>query len=463
MNKKEFKRKVSEDEELKSFLADRDRSEGTKNQYEFWILGYCYFHNKTPTELLDEAIKEEQNPQLHASRRKIKKRILQYKEYLKNRRNISPKVLQNHITIIKAFYKFSEIEFPNIDNGAKVKRRLETDEDLPSRETIREALKYASKKYRAIITLQASSGMRKAEVRNLTYKDFLFAIQDYVKINDRHKFDIKWIKEQLNDREDIIPAWKPFSSKTQTEYITFCTPECLKYIFIYLDHRQNSKNPIKSEDDYLFAGIPRKNNPNGQISDQTYMKYFQRLNKELNLGKNKNQAKHGFFTSHQLRRFFATTLDGVTRREKADEMLGHVKGNIEGAYFKTKKDDLFKHYKNAVDEFTFDKPEIIDRTNEKIQELEAKIKAKDVEMKAQKEENEMLKAKLEELDGRLGSIEERGSEVRNVNIDTFGVISDANMKLAETIVPKDAENRAELIQEHYMKLMKETWEKFPLV
>ncbi len=408
MDKREFFKKVKQDVDLKNFLADRDRSEGTQKQYQNWIFEYCYFHKMMPSELINEAIEEEQDHKIHPSRRLIKRRVLEYKQFRKNEKPLSPKVLQGRMSIIKAFYMFSDIEFPNVNNGAKVKRRLETDEDLPSNKQIKETLKYSNKKYRAIITLQASSGMRKSEIQNLKYKNFLFAIKDYIKVNNiSNKYDIESIKEQLKNCEECIPTWKIFSGKTQTEYITFCTPECFNYILIYLEQRQNGPNPITSEEDYLFAGLPKINNPTGKISDSAYFKYFQRLNNELDLGKNKNQKKYGFLTSHQLRRFFATTLDGVTRREKADEMLGHVKGRIEGAYFKTKKEDLIKHYEKAIDLLTFDKPEIIDRTNEKIQELEARLKEKDKQIKAQDEQHQ---AEISKLMEKIDSVESKNDE-----------------------------------------------------
>lgn len=416
MDKTEFLKKVREDTDLKNFLEDRDRTEGTKKQYENWIFNYCFFHQMTPTELVNEAINEEQqqNPKIHASRRKIKRRVLEYKEHIKKGNDLAPKVLQNRITIIKAFYTFSEIQFPKISNSAKVKRRLETDEDLPNSKQIKEALKYSNKKYRAIITLQASSGMRKAEIQNLKYKDFLFAIKDHVLLEKEHIYDIKWIKKQLNDSKNCIPTWKIFSGKTQTEYITFCTQESLNYILVYLEQRQNGKNPITSENDYLFGGIIRKNNSKGRISDNAYFKYFQRLNQELNLGKNRNQPKHRFFTSHQLRRFFATTLDEVTRREKADEMLGHVKGEIEGAYFKTKKEDLLKHYKKALDLLTFDKPEIIDLTSEIVHDFEEKLETKDTEIKKLKAEKDKEIRKLKEENAMTRKIVEDFIATMNV-------------------------------------------------
>lgn len=122
MNKKEFFKNVSHDIELKSFLADRDRTESTKRYYNYYISSYCYYHKMTPSELLDEAINEEQNTQIHASRRRIKKRILSYKEYLKNERKLNPKTLQNRITIIKAFYVFSEASF-RVLNDFKIRLR----------------------------------------------------------------------------------------------------------------------------------------------------------------------------------------------------------------------------------------------------------------------------------------------------------------------------------------------------
>ncbi len=176
---------------------------------------------------------------------------------------------------------------------------------------IKESLKHANIEYKAIITLMASSGMGACQIRNLKYGDFIFALRDYLKLKKNNEFDVEEICDQLAECENCVGTWKVIRCKTQNEYVTFSTPESISYILDYLKERVRIDDAPKSMEEYLFRSVVNPRNPERQILERAFMKYFQRLNMKMQLGKNKTQPKYGFFTSHQLRRFFATTLDGV--------------------------------------------------------------------------------------------------------------------------------------------------------
>lgn len=371
--------KILKDGDLKDFVTHKDRPESTKRKYNGRIKEYCMFHNMLPSELLEEAEVEAKNSEISFRKRKIRMRLLNYREHLKSK-ELADKTITDKISTVRTFYRYFQIDLPIGNNGSKRVQRLETDEDIPDREIIRESLKHANKKYRAIILLMASSGMGASEVRNLKYGDFIFAVKDYLKLKRNDQYNVDEIIEQLKDCENCIGVWKIIRVKTQNEYVTFSTPESIFYVLDYLKERVRIGDPPESIDQFLFRSAEHPQNQDRQLKERAFMKYFERLNKKMQLGKNKTQPKYAFFTSHQLRRFFATTLDGVIPHDDIDRMEGHIKGQIDRAYFKTTVKKLKKSYMNGIEVLIINKAIVIDKTSEKVQELEDALKSKDKKM-----------------------------------------------------------------------------------
>lgn len=428
------KEEIYKDDELTVFLADGDRSESTKRKYRQRIATYCIFVDMKPSELLKEAIEDEKNPKLSESERKKKllKKLLLYKEYLKNNKKLSQRSVSDYLTTIRSFYRFGQIELPQMRNGNRQVQKLETDEDIPDRETIRESLKHANKMYRAVITLMASSGMGASEIRSLKYNNFLFAVREYIRLDKGDEFNVNSIINQLKECENCIGVWKIVRIKNGNEYVTFSTPESIHYILDYLKERIRNNDPPKSLNEYLFRGKKHKKNPEREVKENAFMKYFQRLNETMQLGNNKTQPKYAFFTSHQLRRYFATTLDGIIPHDDIDKMEGHVKDRIDRAYFKTTVKKLKKSYLKGMEVLIINKPLLIDKTSEKVQELEEQMKTKDEEIKRIKEEKDKQIAKMSEKIERLEKL-----------VTPLALRAKENAEEAERIFPELTKNYEE--------------------
>ena len=69
-------------------------------------------------------------------------------------------------------------------------------------------------------------------------------------------------------------------------------------------------------------------------------------------------------------------------------MEGHIKGQIDRAYFKTDAKKLKESYLKGIDLLFINEPIVIDKTSEKVQELEAALKSKDDMMKTLKSQVE---------------------------------------------------------------------------
>ena len=82
------------------------------------------------------------------------------------------------MTTVRTFYNQFEIQLPKQKNKSiKQDQKLE---DLPGKDDIIHALKFADLKYRAIILLMASSGLGESEICNLKFTDFLKSIKTYI-------------------------------------------------------------------------------------------------------------------------------------------------------------------------------------------------------------------------------------------------------------------------------------------
>ena len=71
-----------------------------------------------------------------------------------------------------------------------------------TKEEIRKALGHATIRYKAIILLISSSGMASADVRALTYQEFLKSISEYVDIDAKTWIDIKELDQ---NSKEMIP------------------------------------------------------------------------------------------------------------------------------------------------------------------------------------------------------------------------------------------------------------------
>lgn len=128
-------KEILEDEDLNDFIYHKDRPHSTTRKYKARIRDYCIFHDNLPSELLEEAENEAKNPEISFRQRNIKKRLRTYRLHLKSK-GLSQKTIQDKISTIRTFYRYNQIELPYGNSGTKRVQRLETDEDIPDRETI---------------------------------------------------------------------------------------------------------------------------------------------------------------------------------------------------------------------------------------------------------------------------------------------------------------------------------------
>jgi len=337
---------ILEDQIIKNFLNNKNISDSTKIQYEIRIRSYCNFTGKTPTELVDEATKEQNNSVIFIDRT-LKKYMYNFIEEL-NQKNKSENTIKAHLETIKALYYDNNITSLNMKNITKKSAKNLILEELPTKEHIHKALKYCNLRDKAIILLQFSSGLSAAEIRHLTYGQFYIAIKGYITPNINEIFNIDRIYSQIKNKDNIIGIWNIIHSNT--DYLTFNSSESNKAIIDYLIER-NNKKPITSFDEPLFIANGNK------IKAHTFSFIYRRINQRANLGS--RNEKRNFLTSNIPRKMFQKTLLNSGVEFLAVElMLGHKINNIKSLYYKNKPNSLKEEYLKGLKNITLEEVKV---------------------------------------------------------------------------------------------------------
>lgn len=302
------------------FCKERNIKLSTIKGYESAIKKYEGFHNLSIENLINEAILEE-DMALPLKKRKIKKRLIDFRSYLIND-VMSPNSSKTYFSKILTFYRHFEVEIPMLPM-MKYDKAYETNySDLPTKSQIAEAIEISSIDFKAVILFMSSSGCAKSETLSLKIGDFVNATEEY-----HNGGSIYEILEKLEKTDNVIPTFYLRRIKTDKYYYTFCSPEATRYIIKYLKTRKN----LKLEDN-LF-----------DFTSSRLLSKFQEVNDELNWG---FKGKYRFFRSHVLRKFHASNIG--LNKDYIDSLQGRGKNEVHEAYIKTNPDKLKEIYSSAV-------------------------------------------------------------------------------------------------------------------
>ena len=126
---------------FEDFCIENDYAEGTLRKYKNTLNNYCNFHKKTLEELIKEAEYEEETIP-HLKKRKIRKKLTSFRNYLNNEKKFSAWTVKTNVMCVKSFYKYHEITLPTI----KLTNLNDSDnesigiKDLPDMNIIRTAI-----------------------------------------------------------------------------------------------------------------------------------------------------------------------------------------------------------------------------------------------------------------------------------------------------------------------------------
>lgn len=305
----------SSDEELLGiFQKERQLSDRTMYGYHNAMGLYCKFNNMHLKELLEEADNEEDEG-IRWKKSKLKQKLLNFRTYLTE--NYLHGTVKVHFGRIKTFYNHFEIEIgylPKINIKSVTENEPIRFDDLLTPDEIQTICDKASPLIKAITLFCISSGCARREMLNITIDDFIEATSDYHSNGSIHE-----VIAELLTQKDIVPMFKIRRQKTNKYYYTFCSPEAVQSICIYL---VSSGRKFKGyNEDKLF-----------KINLDYLNDKFSDLNNELKLGKVGGYNK---LRTHMFRKFNASHLydDGMTM-DDIDALQGRSKDNTRQAYFK---------------------------------------------------------------------------------------------------------------------------------
>ena len=392
------------EELLEEFFLVKNHDPKTREIYTRAINKYSKFHGFTMEELIDEAETEEENG-VRWKRRTLKKRLLQFRNYLIQ--NYKKNTVSTYFTQVIAVYKYFEIEIGDLTKvnprGFHIPGEVTFDELLTHKE-ISQVLHVAPLWFQAVLIFQISTGCARKETIEMTIGQFKKATYPF-----HRKNDIIEALLILKDLDNVIPTFKLKREKTNKYYYTFCTPEAVDKIVEYLltDRVETLEDgTLKlinlSDDDKLFD------------KEENYIPVaYYRYNDQFNFG----QASDGFnrFRSHMMRKFHSNHLrkSGMSESD-IDALQGRTKSTTRAAYFLDDPTVLLKKYVEHFPCLLIEKNvNNIDIKSPEYQELEVKYREKESEVKEMESRMNVIEKRLDEIDDKpvtRESILERISE-----------------------------------------------------
>lgn len=222
-------------------------------------------------------------------------------------------------------------------------RKFDNELRAYTRDEIHKLLDVAGVKYKAIVLLYASTGMRREALIDIKLSDMEY-------LHDYQIYKIKIYK------------------KTPHEQLCFTTPECAKAINLYIENKDVGEYFHKVAPNTLSTKL-RELALDASVA-----------NKQMT-GNNRGQFRDHIPCIHGLRKFAITEMAraGVDT-EKAKVLSGHSIG-IRGHYVEYTEDELLQEYLKAVNNLTINeenrlktKVEILEKEKDsRIQTLESKI------------------------------------------------------------------------------------------
>lgn len=370
---------MNDDELLNEIHMVNNHSPATKKVYGQAVKKYTTLFSMSLSELIEEAELEEDKG-VKWKKRKLKRKLLAYRQYLlDNHAYNTAHALFSPILVIYKYFEIEVFELPKINRKGVMLPEPIQFKDLPDKEIIRRAIAVATQPMIPIIYFMVSSGCARRETLNLTIGEYISALREYT-----DKTDIYEIIYDLGDAENVVPTFNILRQKTGKYYTTYCSPEAVNAINIYLLSRKD-KLTDKSQ---LF-----------KIDEHYFSLKFGMINNELGLGKIGNYNR---FRSHMLRKFHASALynDGMSI-DKVNDLQGKAKNKTDASYFMTNPEDLKYEYIKHL-------PAVMIN-----QEVE-KLSIKSPEFIQMENENRELKSDLEDLKAEVEDMKEFKAEMRDI-------------------------------------------------
>lgn len=368
---------VTDEEVLEKWFLMRNIRTTTQRPYMVAMNEYVELTGKTPSELIEDA-KKENLSDTELTDRRVTLYLLKYKKKLQEDGK-APKTLNLYFSAIKSFYRAFTIMLPDIklDSGDI---GLEENMGRPlTRNHLRKLIGAASSREKAMIYLMAMSGMAQQEARDLKIKKLLETASEAINIELDNVYDL-FKHEGLVLKEILTLEF--VREKVKYKQHTFLAPEVTRELIIYLKERcygPNENIRIENNNEPIFVNI------NGiSMSRDSVVTNFRRIG--IKAGFKKDKGTYSYWRSHALRKYFISTIINKTGSKIiADYLSGHKISAQDRTYWQSNTEDLKKHYLKALPYLSIDEANIKDYETKEFRELNAKLKEQDTESQKLKE------------------------------------------------------------------------------
>jgi len=254
---------------------------------------------------------------------------------------LSSATVRQHVTALRFFYEMNDITTLNWRKiGKTLSEYKKVANDRPyTRQEITKMLERTDQRGRIIILLMCSSGMRQGAIHLL-------------KIGHLEKMQQEVYK---------ITVYK----NHKEEYITFCSPECVKAIDDYLAYRERYGEKLKSFSPLIREQFDKTDaeaaaNPKS-VGVKTIESILYRAINDSGIREKKNLVRgepkqlHEVMQSHGLRKFFNTSvIEAGMSALYAEMLMGHKDGLALRDYVKPTASRMLDEYMKVVDSITID-------------------------------------------------------------------------------------------------------------
>lgn len=317
------------------WLDNLNSVENTQHIYLQGMQAYTNYTGMTPEELRSEG-EAEISEGILPSHRKIKKYMIGFRKHLTSS-GLADHTIKARLMGVRSFYDSFEIELPKLKGERRKARTLEENDEIPSKDDIRAALKVCDPLEQAIILVGASSGLASNEICNLRIKDF------------KSGYNI----------DTGVTALEVRRGKTGVSFITFLSAEATQAVNEYLDFRnreskaptarrklQLDKQKVINNDGYLFVSrqvdskfLETGNEELRKLSGNAVQKLYRAISEKVR--KNSKKGTYNVIRSHTMRKFFnSTMLNAGADSFHVEYWMGHALDDTRAAYFRANPEKL---------------------------------------------------------------------------------------------------------------------------
>ncbi len=330
-------------EAYSNFINSID-SQATRREYNLRLSYFMQFCNLT-----------NHDDMLLISVNELESKIRNYIVWLRHDRKLAPATVSAYITAITHFYEMNSLTL-HWKRLKKFKaKHYSVVEDKPySLDQIKILVEAASLRDKCMILVMCSAGLRRGAL-------------SYLRIRDLEKIT-------------KYGLYKLFVyKKEQEQYISYCTPECTKYIDQYLDWRQRMGEQLKPNSPLFrieFDTVTEINRPKA-ISPNTIAFMIQKLLHKTGVRtpSEDHTLRSELMQTHGFRKFFKTTcINSGVHPLYSEYLMGHRTG-LTKSYFKPTDQELLEGndkalgYVAAINDLTINEEH---RLTKKVNELRVK-------------------------------------------------------------------------------------------